>query len=128
MVDNTDASIKKMADLLRRGATMLAQACPQCGSPLFKVGNDTYCAKCDRRIVVVRSGQETGAPASNAVLSQVRDTLTGKLKDVNELVQGENDIETLTKLLQLTVLLLQALHGLDGIGHIADASSTEREH
>jgi len=126
MADKTDASIKKMADLLRRGATMLAQACPQCGSPLFKVGNDTYCVACDRRIVVVRSGQELETPASNTVVSQLRETLIRKLKDVNELVAGENDVEALTKLARLMVLLLQALHRLESMSRIVDAKNTAR--
>jgi UPF0148 protein len=121
MADKTDASIKKMADLLRRGATMLAQACPQCGSPLFKVGNDTYCATCDRRIVIVHSGQEVEAPAPNAVISQLRETLLRKLKDVNELAEGENDVESLTKLARLMVLLLQALHRIENMGRVANA-------
>ncbi len=121
MADKTDASIKKMAELLRRGATMLAQACPQCGSPLFKVGNDTYCATCDRRIVVVRSGQEVEAPAPNTVISQLRETLLRKLKDVNELVESENDIEALTKLARLVVLLLQALHRLESMSRVENA-------
>jgi UPF0148 protein len=117
MPDRTDASIKKMAELLRQGATMLAQPCPQCGSPLFKVGNDTYCATCDRRIVIMRSGQESETPASNTIVSQLKETLLRKLKGVNESFEGENDVEALTKLARLTVLLLQALHRIEYFTH-----------
>jgi UPF0148 protein len=100
---------------------MLAQACPQCGSPLFKVGNDTYCATCDRRIVIVRSGQETETPAASVLISQLRETLTRKLKDVNELVGAENDVDALTKLARLMVLLLEALHRIEKMSRVADA-------
>ena len=115
MADKNDASIKKMAELLRHGATMLAQACPQCGAPLFKVGSDIYCVSCDRRIVVARTEKEVEVHTIKAVLPQVRETLIRKLVGLNDLVKSENDIEALTKLANLMVLFLQALHSLDGM-------------
>jgi uncharacterized Zn finger protein (UPF0148 family) len=115
MNDKDDTSVKKMADLLRRGATMLADACPQCGSPLFKVGEDIYCAKCDRRIVYADSDEEVETQAVMTLLPELRETLIGKLKALNELVDSETDIETLTKLANLMVLLLQSLHGLENM-------------
>lgn len=121
MADKNDASIKKMAELLRRGATMLAQACPQCGSPLFKVGNDTYCAMCDRRIVIMRSDQKVETPADNMMISQLKETLIRKLKNVNELVESENDVESLTRLARLMVLFLQALHRLESMSRVGSA-------
>ena len=115
MDDKDDTSVKKMADLLRRGATMLADACPQCGSPLFKVGEDIYCAKCDRRIVYADSDEEIETEAVMTLLPELRETLIGKLKALNELVDSETDIESLTKLANLMVLLLQSLHRLENM-------------
>jgi len=115
MTDNDDSSIKKMADLLQRGATMLADSCPQCGSPLFKVGEDIYCAKCDRRIVYADSEEEVETEAVMTLLPELRETLMGKLKALNELVDSETDIESLTKLANLMVLLLQSLHRLENM-------------
>ena len=115
MDDKNDTSVKKMADLLRRGATMLADACPQCGSPLFKVGEDIYCAKCDRRIVYTDSDEEVETQAVMTLIPELRETLIGKLKALNELVDSETDIESLTKLANLMVLLLQSLHGLENM-------------
>ncbi|TFG33394.1 hypothetical protein EU528_00150 [Candidatus Thorarchaeota archaeon] len=110
-----DTSVKKMAELLRRGATMLADACPQCGSPLFKVGDDIYCATCDRRIVYADSDEEVETQAVMTLLPELRETLIGKLKALNELVDSETDIESLTKLANLMVLLLQSLHRLENM-------------
>ena len=115
MDDKDDTSVKKMADLLRRGATMLADACPQCGSPLFKVGEDIYCVKCDRRIVYADSDEEIETEAVMTLLPELRETLIGKLKALNELVDSETDIESLTKLANLMVLLLQSLHRLENM-------------
>ena len=115
MPEKNDASIKKMAELLRRGATMLADACPQCGSPLLKVGEDVYCASCDRRIVVVQSDEEAETEAVKELLPQLRETLLNKLKRLSDIIENETDTESLTKLANLMVLLLQALNQLDSI-------------
>jgi UPF0148 protein len=113
MSEKDDTSVKRMADLLRQGATMLADACPQCGSPLFKVKDDIYCAKCDRRIVYVKSDEEVEAQAVKSLIPELRETLIKKLKALTEIVDDETDTESLTKLANLMVLLLQALHKLE---------------
>jgi UPF0148 protein len=115
MNDKEETSVKKMAELLRQGATMLAQACPQCASPLLKIGDDIYCATCDRRIVIVESDDEVESYAIKALIPQLRETLLKKLKTLNTYLESENDTEKLTKLANLMVLLLQALHRLENL-------------
>lgn len=115
MDDKKDASIKKMAQLLQQGATMLADGCPQCGSPLLKVGDDIYCASCDRRIVYASSDEEIKAQSVKELLPELKETLLLKLKTLNQLIEKEDDTEALTKLANLMVLLLQALDRLTSI-------------
>ena len=115
MDEKNDSSVRKMAELLRQGATMLADACPQCGSPLFKVKDDIYCAKCDRRIVYTQSDEEAVSHAVKNLIPELRETLITKLKDLTEVISSETDTEALTKLANLMVLLLQALHRLESI-------------
>ncbi|TXT56896.1 MAG: hypothetical protein BAJATHORv1_20493 [Candidatus Thorarchaeota archaeon] len=115
MTDKDDVPIKKMAELLRRGATMLAQSCPQCGSPILKIQDDLYCASCDRRIVVVSSDQDAESTAVKTMLPKLRETLVRKLQSLNAIIESENDPDELTKLANLMVLLLQALHRLENI-------------
>ena len=94
---------------------MLADACPQCGSPLFKVKDDIYCAKCDRRIVYAQSDEEAVTHAVQNLIPELRETLMTKLKDLTKIVSAETDTEALTKLANLMVLLLQALHKLENM-------------
>lgn len=115
MGEKDDSSVRKMAELLRQGATMLADACPQCGSPLFKVKDDIYCAKCDRRIVYAQSDEEAVSHAVQNLIPELRETLITKLKSLTEVVSAETDTEALTKLANLMVLLLQALHKLEAM-------------
>ena len=112
MDEKKDASVKRMAQLLQQGATMLADGCPQCGSPLLKVGDDIYCAMCDRRIVYASSEEEVETESVKILLPQLKETLLVKLRTLNDLIEKEDDTETLTKLANLMVLLLQALERL----------------
>ena len=116
MNDKKESSVRKMAELLRQGATMLADACPQCGSPLLKVGDDIYCAMCDRRIVYATSDEEVETESVRELIPKLRETLLAKLDTLNDVIYQENDAENLTKLANLMVLLLQALHRLETMG------------
>jgi UPF0148 protein len=115
MADKDDSSVKKMAELLRRGATMLAQSCPQCGSPLMQVEDDIYCATCDRRIIIAEDDREAEAKAVKVMLPQLRETLIRKLSSITDEIEATNDVEALTKLANLMVMLLQALHKLENM-------------
>ncbi|MGD9380827.1 MAG: Sjogren's syndrome/scleroderma autoantigen 1 family protein [Candidatus Thorarchaeota archaeon] len=115
MDKTNDSSVKKMAELLRRGATMLAESCPQCGSPLMKVEDNIYCATCDRRIVYANSDEEAETQAVKVLIPQLRETLLRKLSSLTNVLETENDTEALTKLANLMVLLLQALHKLESM-------------
>jgi UPF0148 protein len=112
MDDKKDASVKRMAHLLQQGATMLADGCPQCGSPLLKVDDDIYCAMCDRRIVYASSEEEVESESVKVLLPKLKETLLVKLRTLNDLIEKEDDTESLTKLANLMVLLLQALERL----------------
>jgi UPF0148 protein len=116
MDKTNDSSVKKMAELLRRGATMLAESCPQCGSPLLRVQDDIYCATCDRRIVYADSDEEAETQAVKVLIPQLRETLIRKLSSLTNVLETEDDTEALTKLANLMVLLLQALHKLESMG------------
>ncbi len=112
MNDRKDTSVKRMAQLLQQGATMLADGCPKCGTPLLKVGDDIYCAMCDRRIVYASSDEEVETRTVKELLPELKETLLIKLRTLNVLIERENDTEALTKLANLMVLLLQALDKL----------------
>lgn len=48
--------IKKMADLLRSGNTMLNMACPVCNNPVFRnKGGVLFCPVCNKKILVVKN-------------------------------------------------------------------------
>ena len=84
-----------MSELLKSGATMLSKNCPECGSPLFKVEKDIICAKCNKKVVIVKATEKDDKIAEETVLSNVERTVLSKIKEVNDAINSENDKEKL---------------------------------
>ncbi|MGQ9538403.1 MAG: Sjogren's syndrome/scleroderma autoantigen 1 family protein [Candidatus Bathycorpusculaceae bacterium] len=91
--------IKRMADLLRRGSTLTELACPVCASPLFRLKNgDLWCAKCEKKVIVVKEEAELAKITSALSLETLEATLLAKIQEIQEKMQQETDIEKLQKL------------------------------
>lgn len=104
-----EESIKRMADLLKSGATMLFEHCPQCGSPLFKLQNEIRCPKCDKRVVIVKSGEKIPDASRSELLSDVESTVLYMLREVSERVRGEKDVSKLESYGRLLSIWLDVL-------------------
>jgi uncharacterized Zn finger protein (UPF0148 family) len=48
---NEDEKITKISDMLIKGGKMLSTHCSSCGSPLFKINNETVCPVCETRFI-----------------------------------------------------------------------------
>ena len=110
-----EESIKRMADFLKSGATMLFEHCPQCGSPLFKLQDEIRCPKCDKRVLIVKTGEEIPDLSKSDRLSDVEDTVLSKLQEISDRVREEKDF---SKLLALGNLLSTWLDVLEKVQKI----------
>ena len=62
--------IKKMAELLRSGNTMLNVACPVCNNPVFKnKKGKLFCPRCNREVVIV----EENSPQSELINNNLQE-------------------------------------------------------
>lgn len=105
--------IQRMAEMLKRGATLTELSCPACVSPLFRFkGGELWCAKCKKRVVVVKDGQSAEAVASEAQLATLRNTLLTKMQSIEKRIQEEEDAEELQKLSEVLATLLENLEKL----------------
>jgi len=107
-----DENIKKMADLLRRGASLLSQSCPQCGSPLFKIKDEIYCPSCEKKVVIVKEGEPIPPSVEGFMLSDLSSVLHNKLRETVESIKNETDPNRLQELLRIIVGILDALERL----------------
>jgi UPF0148 protein len=88
--------VKRMADLLKSGATMLSDVCPNCGSPLFKVKGDIFCAKCNKPVVYARATGPQATVSTSVLFETVEQTVIAKIGETNELLKSEKDPERLS--------------------------------
>ena len=83
--------VKKMADLLKSGASMLQETCPQCGTPLFRRGSETFCAKCNRPVVIIRNAEDESRLATEQILEGTEQTVLTKIQELNAVLKSETD-------------------------------------
>jgi UPF0148 protein len=108
-----DAYIKRMAELLRQGATLTDLSCPVCASPLFRLKDGTlWCEKDKKKVIVVKEGQEPPKYAEGMPLDTLEATLLTKVQTLQTKIQHTDDVEELSK---LSKALSELLDNLDKI-------------
>jgi UPF0148 protein len=91
--------IKRMADLLRQGATLTELACPACASPLFRLrSGDLWCAKCEKKVIIVKEGEDPSKITGSIVLEKLEATLLTKVQEIQNKMEHEQNMEELQKL------------------------------
>ena len=90
--------VKRMADLLRSGAAMLQETCPVCSTPLFRLGKDTFCPKCNRPVAIVKSAEEEVKLASQQVLDNLDQAILEKIAELNAAIKNEHGLTPLREL------------------------------
>ena len=105
-----------MADLLKQGATLTEYACPVCYSPIFKRSSgDLWCASCQKRVIIVKEGEQKPESTQTPVFSSLELTILGKIQEIEKQVAKETDAE---KLNTLGILLSTLLENLEKIRNI----------
>jgi len=88
-----------MADLLRQGATLTELACPACASPLFRlISGELWCAKCEKKVVILKEGEDPSKITGSIVLDKLEATLLAKIQEIQNKMQHEQNMEELQKL------------------------------
>jgi UPF0148 protein len=87
--------VKRMAELLKSGATMLSETCPECGTPLFRRGKETFCPRCNKPVVIVQSAEDESRLMTDRILETSEQTLFVKIQEINTALKNETDPEKL---------------------------------
>jgi UPF0148 protein len=106
--------MKQMAELLRKGATMLNETCPECNTPLFKLRDGSLvCPMCNKPVVVVPADADTDGMAQQGSIDQ---TLMNKIKEIQSLLEKEKEPAKINALLDTLVRLLDARERVRKLG------------
>jgi UPF0148 protein len=116
--DNTP--IKRMAELLRQGATLTDLSCPVCHSPLFRLKDGTlWCANDQKKVIIVKEGEEPpkqAAPSPSAsAYDKLEATLMAKVADIQTKIEKTDNVDELQK---LTTALSELLSSLEKVKKI----------
>ena len=106
--------IQAMVDLLRQGAALTELACPACASPLFKLrSGDLWCAKCQKRVIVVKEGEQPVEATGSMLLNTLESTVLAKIKEIEAKLKVEKDPTELQKLGAILSTLLENLEKIN---------------
>ncbi len=84
--------------MLKSGATMLSEMCPQCKSPLFRIKDELFCVKCNRPVVLVRATEDESGVIAAQALGNLERTALMKIDEINSALKVEKDTEKIEKL------------------------------
>ena len=74
---------------------MLSETCPECGTPLFRKGKETFCAKCNKPVVIIQTSEDETRLKADSVLETSEQTLMSKIQEVNIALKDEKDPDKL---------------------------------
>ncbi len=114
-MSNETEYVKKAGEILRSGATMLAQACPVCGTPLFRISEQIMCVKCNKPVVILKATEDESKIIRKKILDATEQTLLRKISEVQTAIEKEHDP---AKIEQLTQNLSNLLNALERLGKV----------
>lgn len=75
-------TVRKMAELMRSGATMLDKSCPLCGAPLFRLRSGEIICPNHGPVRIVKSESEAIEILADAVLDELEDFAARRIHDI----------------------------------------------
>jgi len=108
--------IKKMADLLKAGATMLSISCPVDKVPLFKLKTgEVICPICGTRFYIVKDEAEHAAATVSIALESLERTVISKITQLDGTLRALNADTVSKDMLESLKLWLEILEKIRGL-------------
>jgi UPF0148 protein len=110
-----ESGIQKAVELMRQGATMLNEACPECSGPLFQLKDDILCPECRKKVIIVQSDAEVQEIEKDAILAELDLAVSTQIEKLLKRLDAETDSDELMGIGRLIILWLEALEKLKRI-------------
>ncbi|MEN3034978.1 MAG: Sjogren's syndrome/scleroderma autoantigen 1 family protein [Candidatus Methanosuratincola sp.] len=105
-----DSQVKRMADLLREGATMLSQACPECKTPLFRLSSgEVVCPGCNKRVVFAKPSETERVASQSIVASSLEEVLIEKISELQSSLRMSKDVSEIERYVKVLSSLFDLL-------------------
>jgi UPF0148 protein len=118
-----DTAIKRMADLLRQGATLTDISCPACSAPLFRFKDNTlWCEQDQKKVIIVKEDKQTQmtqtVAQTDTTYNKLESTLLAKIQVLEDKIKKTEDFEEIQKLSTALSELLNSLEKIKKIKNI----------
>ena len=114
--DTRRKALQKMSELLRAGAVMLSDTCPECGLPLFKLKSGEIVCPIHGKIYVARSEEEAERYTMIGVLDSLENIIIKELVELkNRLEKGPRDFDEREQLIRNIVGWLEVIERIERI-------------
>ncbi|KUO82546.1 MAG: hypothetical protein GU356_09070 [Pyrobaculum sp.] len=98
--------VKKIAQLVRAGATLTSYTCPACGTVLVRLKTgELYCANCERAVVLVKTEEEAQQALEVIQLREVRKIIFDKILQLGKELERLSASEMIDHLRSMSLLL-----------------------
>jgi UPF0148 protein len=98
--------VKKIAQLVRAGATLTSYTCPVCGTVLVRLKTgELYCANCERTVVLVKTEEEAQQAVEVVQLREVRRIVFDKILQLGREIEKLSAPEMIEHLRSMSLLL-----------------------
>ncbi|MCS7117269.1 MAG: hypothetical protein NZ957_00570 [Thaumarchaeota archaeon] len=105
----SDERVKRLAAVLKSGAKLRTESCPECGSPLVEVKGQVMCAVCDKPVVIVRDETEAGRAIYPYVLSELEEVMVAKIDELTRILARTGDPDEIERLAETIDALMTVL-------------------
>lgn len=105
-VDKDKDKISGAAELMRKGATLLGEVCPRCGSLQVRYKGRTLCLSCDDLSDL--DAVEITKPAEG-MPEDLRGLILSKIQKISDALRTEEDIERQAKMADLILLYIEII-------------------
>ena len=100
---------RRAAEWLKKGARMLPEACPECGSPLFDRRGEIWCPKCNKPIIGLPERLFTVSVEEESVLQRLRETIISRLYGLEKRLRASRQVEEIGSISYAIYVLLSSL-------------------
>ena len=104
--------LRRLSDLLKSGATMLSEACPECHIPLYKKEERIFCPKCNKSVVIVDSPEDEQQLSESLTLKNLEETILYRLYEANKTLKISSDYKEIRRISDSIALWLTILEKL----------------
>ncbi|MBO3802304.1 MAG: hypothetical protein JTT11_00275 [Candidatus Brockarchaeota archaeon] len=105
------AEVKKMAEALKAGATMLAEPCPNCSSPLFRFkSGEVRCVSCE---AVAKAAGEGELDELGSALQSLERKATRLLSEASKRLEASgSDVDATLALAERCLSILEKVRSI----------------